>query len=179
MFVFVVVIAAIGLLAMTMAKRVVDVLPEVPRDQLGEDRWDEPIGIEFRAEFQVGHVPDCAADPISRIVLWDADSTPYWEVTGPAKPLKMFVVGGAPDGFETVVEYREPPDDAMLRLVVFRSTGGAAGIRYEKASLRDERVVSGTPLRSYTVEGFQDALVCSDSAASDPTPPVTDGEPEP
>lgn len=152
MFVFLVVIAAVGLLAMAMARTVADVLPEVARDQLGEDRWEEPIGIELRGQFQVGHVPDCAAGPITRIVLWDADSTPYWEVTGPAKPLKTFVVGGPPDGFETVVDYREPPAEAMLRLVVFRSTGGAAGIRFERASLRDERVVSGTPLRTYKSE---------------------------
>lgn len=162
--VFLLVLGAIGVLAASTAKQVTSVLPEVAKDQLGEDRWAEPLGVEEDGEFTVGHVPDCAVGPITRIVLWDADSKAYWEVAGPAKPLTDFVVGVTPDGFLPVVPFEKPPSGAVLRLIVFRSIGGAAGIRYTGLDLKPNRVISGRPLTSYTLEGFRTALVCSTSA---------------
>ena len=52
----------------------------------------------------------------------------------------------------------------MLRLVVFRKIGGAAGIRYLQGQLPTNRVVSGNPLSRYTISGFQTAKVCGDTA---------------
>lgn len=163
-FVFAVVLTVLALVTVAMVNRVSGVLPEVPRDQLGADRWNEPLGLARSGEVEVAYIPDCAADPITRIVLWDADSEPYWEVAGEPKPLEAFLVGIAPEGFTEVVPFEEPPPGEVLRLIAFRSIGGSAGIRYTSGQLRENRVVSGTPLTSYTADGFKDALVCSDSA---------------
>ena len=171
--VFAVVMAVLALTALAMAQRVIDVLPEVPRDQLGDDRWTEPLGVSQAGDFQLAIVPKCAAGPITRIALWDADSKPYWEVAGPARPIDQFFVGLVPEGFTELVPYREPPPGAILRLVAFRTVGGAAGIRYTSDALRPNRVVSGTPLTSFTIDGFKDALVCSDSVS--PTGSTEDG----
>lgn len=162
--VFSVVLAVVAVVTVVMVNRVSGVLPEVARDQLGEDRWNEPLGVGLAGDFQLAYIPACAADPITRIVLWNADSEPYWEVAGQAKPLEVFAVGAAPEGFLEVVPFEEPPPGEVLRLIAFRSVGGSAGIRYRSEDLKEDRVVSGTPLTTYTVDGFKDALVCSDSA---------------
>lgn len=164
MLVFAVVLSVLAVVTVAMVNRVGGVLPEVPRDQLGQDRWNEPLGIALLGEFEVAYVPACAADPITRIVLWNADSEPYWEVAGPSTPLEAFIVGATPEGFAEVVPFEEPPPGEVLRLIAFRSVGGSAGIRYRSEDLKEERVRSGTPLTTYTIDGFKDALVCSDSA---------------
>ena len=103
-----------------------------------------------------------AAGAFTRMVLWDPESQPYWEVEGPATPLTSFLVGVAPEGFRTVTEFRDPPRGALLRLVAFRRDGGPVGIRYRATDLRPNRVVSGNPLTRFTIEGFQTAEVCED-----------------
>ena len=158
--VLVVLLAGMGIFTLAAAARVADVLPDVPKDQLGDDTWDNPLGLEKAGAFELAHIPDCAAGAITRIVLWNADSEPYWEVTGPATPMTSFVVGVLPTGFTEVVPYRTPPAGTGLRLVVFPQVGGTAGIRYQAGQLRVGRVVSGTPLSRYTVSGFQTAEVC-------------------
>jgi hypothetical protein len=159
------------------AGQVADVLPEVPKDQLGQDRWADPIGVERNPAVQIGRIPDCAAGAVTRIVLWDEDSEPYWEVTGPPTPMAAFYVGVLPPGFTEVEPFREPPEDALVRLVVFRRVGGAAGMRYKSSQLRTGYVMAGRPLTSYTVEGFQTAEVCGgapDTVRDDGTGSGTD-----
>lgn len=176
--VFLAVLAVLGLATVAMASQVADVLPEVARDQLGEDKWTDPLGVELNSGFQVGRIPDCAAGAVTRIALWDAESEPYWEVTGPPIPMTAFFVGAVPTGFTEVVKYREPPSAAVVRLVVFRRIGGVAGIRYQASQLRSKFVVAGQPLTSYTIEGFQDEEVCGGSSGRSgtgiDTPSVTD-----
>jgi len=164
--VLVVVLAGMGIFTLAAASRVAEVLPEVPKDQLGDDTWDNPLGLEKAGAFQVAHIPDCAAGAITRIVLWDADSEPFWEITGPATPMTSFVVGVLPPGFTEVEPYRVPPAGTVLRLVAFPQVGGTAGIRYQAGQLRVGRVVSGTPLSRYTVSGFQTAEVCGQDSRS-------------
>ena len=158
--VLVLVLGGMGIFTLAAAGRVAEVLPEVAKDQLGDDTWDNPLGLERAGSFQVAHIPDCAAGAITRIVLWDADSQPFWEVTGPPTPMMSFVVGVLPAGFTEVEPYRTPPPGTVLRLVVFPQVGGTAGIRYQVGQLRVGRVVSGKPLSRYTVSGFQAAQVC-------------------
>lgn len=160
-------LVVLGVATAVVAGQVADVLPEVAKDQLGEDRWEDPLGVERSGDFQIGHIPICAEGPITRIVLWDSESEPYWEVAATVPtPLKAFIVGVTPGGFAEVVPYREPPAGRVLRLVAFRRVGGPVGIRYRAADLRNGRLVSGTSLTTYTVEGFQDEPVCSDSPAT-------------
>lgn len=176
--VFLAVLSVLGLATMAVAGQVVDVLPEVAKDQLGEDQWTDPLGVELMSGFQVVHIPDCAAGSVTRIALWDAESKPYWEVAGPPTPMASFFVGAAPKGFLEVVKYREPPRGGVLRLVVFRRVGGVAGIRYKTSQLRSKRVVSGRNLRTYTVDGFQKSEVCggtpADTRIDSETPTETD-----
>ena len=159
-------VAVTGLATATLVGRAADVLPEVGRDQLGEDNWSDPLGVHLASDFQVARVPDCAAGAFTRLVLWDPESQPYWEVEGPATPLTSFLVGIAPEGFATVTPYRDPPAGEVLRLVAFRRDGGPVGIRYQATDLRPNRVVSGNPLMRFTIEGFQTARVCEDSDTS-------------
>ncbi len=169
--VFVVVLMVVAGATAFVGRDVVKVLPEVPKDQLGQDLWTDPIGLESFSGLAVAHIPDCAAGAVTRIALWDANSKPYWEVTGVPTPLTTFVLGAPPKGFVVVTPYRKPPPRAVLRLVVFRKVGGVAGIRYQQADLRKSRVVSGNPLARYTVSGFQTAAVCSDSKPTKVTVP--------
>lgn len=156
---FILAMTTLAVLAMT--NTATNVLPEVGKDRLGADNWSDPIGIELANGFHVGRVPDCAAGAFTRFVLWNPDSEPYWEVEGPATPLNTFLVGVAPEGFTTVTPFTDPPRGAVLRLVAFRRDGGAVGIRYKADELREKRVMSGNPLVPYTIEGFQDAEICS------------------
>ncbi|HEX2576116.1 MAG TPA: hypothetical protein VHK88_07185 [Aquihabitans sp.] len=172
--VFVGVLVVLAVASLVLGARVVDVLPEVGKDQLGDDRWSDPLGVELNGQFQIAHLPDCAAGSVTRIALWDSRSEPYWEVAGPAVPLEAFVVGAAPEGFTEVVKFRAPPEGALLRLVVFRRVGGPAGIRYRNDDLRSQRVMSGSTLTAYTVEGFKTAAVCGDGETDNTTP---DGAP--
>ncbi len=183
--IFLIVLGIAGVVTLAMTRQVAEVLPEVGRDQLGDDRWEDPVGVELAEGVQVGHVPDCASGSITRIVLWDADSEPLWEVEGPPAGLQSFFVGIAPPEFTEVVPYREPAADELVRLVVFHRSGGVAGIRYDATSLRDGRVVSGNPLRRFTVEGFQAARVCGrpDGAVTpeeelEPIPELTPVDPD-
>ena len=75
----------VGMIVVTvmLTRQAVDVLPEVGRDQLGEDNWADPLGVHLAGPLQVARVPDCAAGAFTRLVLWDPMSDPYWEVEGP------------------------------------------------------------------------------------------------
>lgn len=172
-----VVLAGMVTMVVVLAGRALSVLPEVSRDQLGEDNWEAPLGLHLAAGFQVARVPDCAAGAFTRMVLWSPDSEPYWEIEGPPTPLNSFVVGAAPEGFTTVTPFRDPPRGELLRLVAFRRDGGPVGIRYRSTDLRDNRVVSLNPLSRFTIEGFQTAEVCETGAQGEVTTSTTgDGD---
>jgi hypothetical protein len=184
--IFVVVVALAGMATLAMTREVAEVLPEVGRDQLGDDRWEDPVGVELVDGLQIGHVPDCASGSVTRIVLWDADSEPLWEVEGPPTALQSFFIGMTPQEFTEVVPYREPPADELVRLVVFHRSGAVAGLRYDGISLREDRVMSGNPLRRFTVEGFLTARICGrpDGAITpedgvEPIPELTPVDPDP
>lgn len=184
--IFVVVVGLAAMATLAMTREVAEVLPEVGRDQLGDDRWGDPVGVELVDGIQVGHVPDCAAGSVTRIVLWDADSEPLWEVEGPPTGIQSFFIGLVPPEFTEVVPYREPAADELVRLVVFHRSGDVAGLRYDAISLREERVMSGNPLRRFTVEGFKTARVCgrADGAVTPedelaPIPELTPVDPDP
>ena len=166
---FAAVVAVMGFVTLGVGKRVADVLPDVGKDHLGSDAWEEPLGLHLGGGFQVARIPDCAAGAITRIALWDASSRPYWEVTGSPTPLTSFVVGVAPEGFTEVVRYRDPPPAAVLRLVAWRRDGGPIGIRYRANDLVDNRVVALTPLQRFTISGFQTARVCGDGEGDQAT----------
>lgn len=158
--VFVAVLAVVFVAVMVVSRQAMEVLGEVPKDELGEDSWVDQLGIELGGGLQVAQLPECAADPITRIALWDADSNPYWEAAGPPTPFTSFVVGAAPSGFIEIEPYRAPADDELVRLVVFRRVGGVAGMRYRAIDLVDGKVISGRPIRTYTREGFRKEKVC-------------------
>lgn len=151
------------------------VLPEVPKDQLGEDRWEAPLGIELGSMALMAYVPECAAGSITRIALWDQDSNPYWEVAGPPTPMTQFVIGLEPTGFTTVTPYRAPPRGAVLRLVAFRRVGGPLGLRYHERDLVKNRVMGGKPLSRFSIDGWKTAAVCSSGSKSDSTDLSTPG----
>ena len=164
--VLVVVVALLGGAVFVLGSRVAESIPAVGKDKAGEDTWSDPIGVESVRGFQVGHIPDCAAGAVSRIVLWDEDAQDYWSVSGPATPMTTFSVGATPDGFETDTPLRKPPPGATLRLVVFRKGRPPAGIRFHARDLVDNRVMAGQPLQRFTVLGFQTADVCGTRDAS-------------
>ena len=153
----VVVLAVIGVL---LARSLSGALPVVGRDKLGEDPWADPIGVERAGPFQVAHVPDCAAGPIVRIMLWDNESTPYWQVSGPPTAMPNFPVGATPPGWTVDVPYTAPPRGAVVRLVIIRTVKGAAGVRYTDTDVVSKRVVSMLPLTRFTLAGYQTADVC-------------------
>jgi hypothetical protein len=135
-------------------------LPVVGRDKLGEDPWVDPIGVEKAGPFQVAHVPDCAAGPIVRIMLWDNESNPYWQVSGPPTAMPTFVVGATPPGWTVNVPYTAPRRGSILRLVIIRTVKGAAGVRFTDTDVVAKRVVSMLPLSRFTIGGYQTADVC-------------------
>lgn len=146
-------------------KGVLSVIGEVPKDRLGADPWNATLGVERVDPFQIVHVPDCAAGSVTRIVLWDANSKPYWEVAGPPSPMTSFVVGGTPKGFTVVVPYRQPARGAIVRLVAFRRAGEPVGLRYRAVDLVTGRVVALPSLSRFSREGFQTAEVCGDDSS--------------
>lgn len=153
----VVVLALVGVL---LARSVSSALPVVGRDKLGEDPWTDPIGIEQAGPFQVAHVPDCSAGPIVRIMLWDNDSNPYWQVSGPPTAMPTFAVGATPAGWTVDVPYTTPRRGAIVRLVIIRTVKGAAGVRFTATDVVAKRVVSMLPLTRFTIAGYQTADVC-------------------
>ncbi len=154
------IVLVMAIAAMVLWSNVADVLPDIGKDEQGEDPWDYPVGVERVNQFQVVHIPDCAAGPVVRIELWDEDSNPYWAVSGPATPMTSFVIGVQPEGFEEITPYKDPPAGAVLRLLVVRSVKGVAGVRFQTSDLRSGYVVSGLPLSRYLVEDFQTGAVC-------------------
>ncbi len=162
MVVFCVVIAAMAVATVVLWNDVAEVLPGVGKDKQGEDPWVDPIGVEKVGPYTVAHIPDCAAAPVVRIGLWDEDSTPYWEVSGPPTPMETFAVGGLPEGFTEETPYRDPPRGSVLRLVVIRSVKGVAGVRYEATDLRSGYVATGNPIVRYSIDGFKTGSVCGD-----------------
>ncbi len=175
--VFAAVLLVVGIAAVAVGGQVAKVLPDVGKDQLGADGWADPLGLERIDQLQLAHIPDCAAGQVTRIVLWDADSEPYWEVSGPPTAMVSFVVGIAPAGFTEVEPYRAPPADEVVRLVAFRRSGGPVGIRYTAAQIPTGRVVSGNPLRRFTGSGFQAEDVCGTTDSTDPADESTTTEP--
>lgn len=157
--------------------RMVEMLPDVGLDETGIDTWVDPLAVQELPEgLLLAIIPDCAADPITRIVLWDARSEPLWEVSGPPRPVTEFFVGNPIDGFETRVELQEVPDDELVRLVVFRRVGPPVGLRYRTVDLASGKVMGGSPLRSYTREGWADAGVCPGAGeATEEDPADSDG----
>lgn len=169
----VVVLAVTGLVTMVVARQVGEVLPDVGKDHLGDDNWTAPLGMHLGGGFQIARIPDCAAGAVTRMALWDASSQAYWEASGPPTPLTSFVVGVAPQGFTVVTPYKDPPRDALLRLVVWRKDGGPIGLRYRANDLVESRVVSMSPLQRFTISGFQTAKVCGDGTEGDQGDPAT------
>jgi len=144
-----------------------DSLPDVGRDDAGHDSWQDPLAVQEAQEgLLVAVLPECAAGPITRIVLWDADSKPYWEISGPPRPLGEFVVGLPIEGFETVVPYSTPPRDATVRLVVFRRLGKPVGLRYRYDEVDTGKLMGGDPLRTYSKDGWLRAGVCESGSSS-------------
>lgn len=141
---------------------VAEVLPDVGKDQQGEDPWVDQLGVEKVGIFQIAHIPDCAAAPVVRIELWDEESRPYWQVKGPPTPMATFAVGATPEGWEVVEPYREPPAGAILRLVIVRSVKGVAGVRYLAEDLRTGLVVLGIPSSRFELDDFQTGEFCDD-----------------
>ena len=160
MLVFVVIIAIVGGLTLRSAVQVSSALPDVGKDEQGDDPWTEPIGVEKVGDLVVAHIPDCAAGPVVRIALWDEASKPYWEVHGPPTPMATFVVGAAPKGFTVDTPLDAPKPGAVLRLVIIRKVKGAAGVRFQSTDLRSKRVASLLPIQRFTIDGFQTADVC-------------------
>ena len=162
LFVFCLVLGAMGVASMVLWRNVSDVLPDVGKDKQGEDPWTDPVGVEKVGGFQVVHIPDCAAAPVVRIELWDEQSEPYWEVSGPATPMASFAIGAVPEGFTVDTPYRQPPANAVLRLAVVRKVKGVAGVRFQTSDLRTGYVASGQPISRYLLEDFQTGSVCGD-----------------
>lgn len=156
------IVGVTALATLLVGRSVADVLDEVPKDRLGTDPWTATLGVEKADPFQVAYLPDCAAGSVTRIVLWDEESQPYWEVAGPPTPMTSFVVGGTPTGFTEVVPYEAPPRGAMVRLVAFRRVGEPIGLRYRDTQLVEGRVVATTSLSLYSRDGFRGAEVCGD-----------------
>lgn len=162
------VVAVMALAAMLVGRSLADVLDDVPKDRLGTDPWEATLGVEGQFPFQVAYIPECAAGSVTRLVLWDADSNPIWEVSGPPTPLTSFTVGGTPDGFEVTKSYEQPEGNEVLRLVAFRRVGEPIGLRYRTVDVVNGRVIAMAPLRRFSVEGFQGAEVCGSAASGDP-----------
>jgi len=175
--VFVLVLVALVVATVSAVSGVADVLPEVGKDQQGEDPWVDRVGVEKVGIFQIAHIPDCAAAPVVRLELWDEESEPYWQVRGPTTAMSSFAVGATPEGWEVVTPYTEPPADAVLRLVVVRSVKGVAGTRYREADLRSGYVVTGVPPSRFQVADFQGGNFCDDGTegSSDTTTSTTEG----
>lgn len=158
-----------GMASMVLWSDVSEVLPDIGKDEQGEDPWTDPVGVEKVAGFQVVHIPDCAAAPVVRIELWDEQSNPYWEVAGPALPMASFAIGATPEGFEEITPYKAPPADAVLRLAVVRKVKGVAGVRFQTTDLRTGYVASGLPISRYEVDEFQTGDLCGDGDAKGST----------
>ena len=136
-----------------------DVLPEVGKDQLGDDPWDDPIGVEMAGAFQLAHIPDCAAGsghphrPVGRGLASRTGRS-----RARPRPMASFVVGVTPDGLPGRHALpRAAAPGAVLRLVVFRQGRRARPASATRPS--DLRVgaawSAGSPLSRFTVDGFQ------------------------
>lgn len=176
---FALVLVVMALASLALWRSVSDVLPGVGQDLEGEDPWVDQVGIEPLDDFRVVRIPECAADALVSIELWDADSEPYWEVRGPATPLSSFAIGFAPEGWETVTPYTEPPEDATLRLVVVRRDKGVAGIRYQESELREGFVAAGDPVLRWSLENFQTGDLCGEDEDDGEDADAPDAEPSP
>jgi hypothetical protein len=175
--VFVFVVVALLFATASAFSDVADVLPDVGKDQQGDDPWTDQLGVEKVGIFQIAHIPDCAAAPLKGIELWDEDSNAYWKVRapkGPGTPMATFAVGATPEGWEVVEPYEEPPADAILRLIVVRSVKGVAGVRYQKADLRSGYAVLGVPASRFEVADFASGEFCDDGTGEDGSTTTTE-----
>jgi hypothetical protein len=155
---------------------VADALPRVPKDKAGEDNWEDPLAIDANKNGLMRVlIPDCAASPITRIVLWDENSKPYWEVSGRPTPMAQFVLGFTPEGFSVDVPWTKPANSATLRLVAFRRVGGPIGLRFSFDDLTEGRVMGGMPLASYSVDGWKKASVCGSGSDTSTVTATTAG----
>ena len=161
-----VVLALLGGTALAVTK-VAGVLPDVGKDQQGDDPWIDQLGVEKVGIFQIAHIPDCAAAPVVDIQLWDEQSKPYWHVKGAPTPMATFAVGATPSGWKVIQPYHAPPAGAVLRLVVTRSVKGVAGVRYRHEDLRTGYVVLGVPSSRFTKEDFQSGEFCDDGTGGE------------
>lgn len=174
-----VVLLVIGLVILIVGGRVGEAIPDVGRDDAGTDTWTDPLAVEVvQEDLVMGIVPDCAAGPVSRIVLWDAESEPLWEVAGTPRPVPQFFVGFPIEGFDTIVEYEPPADDELVRLVVFRRLDPPVGLRYRGSDLAEGRVMGGAPLRTYSRDGWKAAGVCEGGSTGGEVDPARDGDVE-
>jgi hypothetical protein len=156
------VLAAMGIVALVSWTRVTEVVPDVGKDKQGVDPWEDPLGVEPVGQFQIVHIPDCAAAPVVGIELWDDDSQPYWAVSGPPSVMNSFAIGATPEGFTVDTPFTAPPANAVLRLAVVRSVKGVAGVRFETSDLREGYVASGEPISRYGLDDFRTGAVCGD-----------------
>lgn len=171
--VFLAVIAAMVMVSAALWGRVSDLLPGVGVDEQGEDPWTDPVGIEQVGDLYIARIPSCAAAPVVRIELWDSSSEPFWSVSGPPTPMASFALGFTPEGFTEDVGYKEPPADAVQRLVVVRSVKGVAGLRFEDADLVDGLVIAGNPIVGYDPEDWAAASVCGKGSGPETTTTTT------
>jgi hypothetical protein len=173
--VFVVVLAFAGLLTLALGVRLRGSLSDVGRDRAGLDPWTDPVGIEkTKSGFLIAHLPGCAQAPVVRIILWDNNSQPIWEVAGPQLPLQSFVLGAPPKGFHTVHPLRRPGRDELVRIVVVRRLMGVAGGRFKQSNLRSGKVVTldAEKQHVYTVDGFKGLDLCPAPGEKAPDAPV-------
>lgn len=171
---FVLALVVLALLAALLGGRVSGVLSDVGRDEGGTDPWSDSLGVEpVAGGYLVAHVPDCGTAPIVRIALWDQDSQPLWEVTGPPTALASFFVGSAPKGFHVVTPYEKPSNGETVRLVIERQIAGVAGVRYANVDLGKGHVSTyyEGAYHTYSHAGFQSADVCRRGKKSDKTLP--------
>ncbi len=153
----------VALSAVVLAGRVTGALSDVGRDADGSDPWTDPIGMEPVARgYLVAHLPNCAAAPITRITIWDQDSKPIWDVTGPPTALPAFIVGVVPRGFKELTPYDKPSRSTLVRLLVDRRLLGVAGVRYRAQDLRAGKVTTyyEGAYHTFSRAGFQAADVC-------------------
>ena len=156
-------LVVVALLAVVLADRVGGALSDVGRDEDGTDPWTDPVGLEpVAGGLLVGRLPDCAAAPVTRITVWDQDSTPIWDVAGPPTALPAFILGVPPPGFDELTPYDEPDETALVRLVVNRQLVGVAGARYAFDDLGREKVTTyyEGAYHTFSRSGFQGADVC-------------------
>lgn len=142
-----------------LSARVIDVLPDVGKDLHPVESWVAPIAVEHKHNgWVVAHVPACARSAVAGLVLWDDADRPLWELRGESYPIAGFVVGATLPGLKVVHKYAQPNADQVLRVAMFRSGGGPAGVTFRVRDLRDGAVRYGGKWVSVT--SFMTSATC-------------------